>query len=206
MTFAYQWRRCDPKGGSCSDIVGATGKTYGLKSVDVGDALRVAVTATNKGGSTTAVSPPTAVVAGNPAPAPTGCPAAKAGQVVDIAQVSTPARLQIAAFQADPPRVTRSMQQFRLRVVVDDTCGHHVKGALVYATGVPYAQLTIPPEQLTGSDGSVTLVFNRASRFPASARQQLLVLFIRARRPGNPNVLAGISTRRLVSIPVGLTR
>jgi hypothetical protein len=95
------------------------------------------------------------------------------------------------------------MQTFTLRVVVDDTCGHPVKGVLVYATAVPYEQVTIPQEQTTGGDGSVTLTFSRSHRFPASSRQQLLALFIRARSPGR-DVLAGISTRRLVSIPVSL--
>jgi hypothetical protein len=200
-SYAYQWERCDSQGGSCANISGAQAKTYALKSVDVGNTLRVAVTATNAGGSSSAVSVPTAVIAAQAKPAPTGCPSAKAGQVVDVSQVAPPARLQIAAFQSDPARLTHSMQQFSLRVVVDDTCGHPVKGALVYATAVPFEQVTIPPEQPTGADGSVTLHFGRATAYPASPRQQLLALFIRARKPGN-ELLAGISTRRLVSVPV----
>jgi hypothetical protein len=95
------------------------------------------------------------------------------------------------------------MDRFNLRVVVTDTCGHPVKGALVYATAVPYNQVGIPPERATGSDGSVTLTFARGARFPASNRQQLLAMFVRARRPSTP-ALAGISTRRLISIRVSL--
>jgi len=61
-SFAYQWQQCDPSGNNCTAIAGATGKTYGVRSSDVGHELRVRVTATNKFGSTNAFSPFTSVV------------------------------------------------------------------------------------------------------------------------------------------------
>ena len=66
-------------------------------------------------------------------------------------------------------------------------------------TAVPYNQFTIPAEELTGDDGSATLVFRRDANFPASDQQQQLTLFIRATKPGE-DPLAGVSTRRLVGI------
>lgn len=62
-SFAYLWQQCDASGNNCAAISGATGKTYGVRSSDVGHELRVRVTATNKYGSTNAFSPFSAVVA-----------------------------------------------------------------------------------------------------------------------------------------------
>jgi hypothetical protein len=63
MTFTYQWRRCNAKGASCANIVGATKNAIALTSVDVGNTLRVRVRAANAAGSSAAVSAPTDVVA-----------------------------------------------------------------------------------------------------------------------------------------------
>jgi hypothetical protein len=59
----FQWQRCDASGAACNDILGATGETYLLAFADIGATIRVAVTASNRGGTTTAFSVPTAVVA-----------------------------------------------------------------------------------------------------------------------------------------------
>ncbi len=62
-TLTRQWRRCDPEGGECKDIAGAEADRYVPQAADVGATLRVAVTATSSGGSTTEVSEPTEPVA-----------------------------------------------------------------------------------------------------------------------------------------------
>lgn len=61
-SYAYQWQRCDADVAACFNIVGATGKTYGVRLVDLGYRLRVAVTAKNAKGAGTANSTITAVV------------------------------------------------------------------------------------------------------------------------------------------------
>jgi hypothetical protein len=58
--FDFQWQRCSSSG--CSAIVGATASTYTLSRTDKGRTVRVAVTATNAAGSTTATSAKTATV------------------------------------------------------------------------------------------------------------------------------------------------
>jgi hypothetical protein len=75
-SFRYQWLQCDRFGGACVEIPGATGKTYGVRFVDVSGTLRVDVTARNTNGATTRRSTPSDVVeplpvihvAGNKAP------------------------------------------------------------------------------------------------------------------------------------------
>jgi hypothetical protein len=61
--FAFQWQHCDADNiVACTDIVGATGKTYTLRASDLGYRLRVKVTARNAKGSATATSAVTAVI------------------------------------------------------------------------------------------------------------------------------------------------
>ena len=76
-----------------------------------------------------------------------------------------------------------------LRFHVSACGGRSVQGALVYATAVPFEQFGVPAEIATGADGWATVTLHRASRFPASSRQQLLAVFVRARKNGE-NVLA----------------
>ncbi len=62
LSYAYQWERCNSSGESCASISGATGSTYTLTDADVGDTLRVTVTASNSGGSASATSAASGVV------------------------------------------------------------------------------------------------------------------------------------------------
>jgi hypothetical protein len=199
INYTYQWRRCDPTGGSCSDISGATNQKYTLASVDQGNTLRVVVTAMNADGSLSSTTVPTAVItAAAPPPSNNGCPAQTTG-TAPISGISLPAQLQIVGFNVTSGPVNKQTQTFTLQVRVGSTCGVTIQGASVYVTAVPYNQFDIPAEVLTGTDGTASLSFHRLSGFPASGRQQLLTLFVRATKPGE-NILAGVSARRLVSV------
>jgi hypothetical protein len=64
-SFTYQWQRCTSS-STCTNVDGATARTYGVRSADVGDTLRVGVTAHNASGSTaTAYADQTALVTSN---------------------------------------------------------------------------------------------------------------------------------------------
>ena len=203
-SFTHSWRRCDQDGGSCSTISGANQKTYTLKALDSGNTLRVRVIARNADGSASATSVPSAVVTTDPTTppaAPTGCPAGTG--TIPIEQLSPPARLSIDKQSIDPPVATSGTDRITARFRVSACGGRTVQGALVYVTAVPYNMFSIPAEEATGSDGWAQLIMGRLSGYPATPRQQLLVMFVRARKNGE-NELGGISTRRLVSFPVNL--
>jgi Ca2+-binding RTX toxin-like protein len=65
ITYTYQWKRCDPAdpvNGTCAAIPGATLSAYTPTPADSGFRIRVAVTATDSGGSTQQNSEVTAPV------------------------------------------------------------------------------------------------------------------------------------------------
>jgi hypothetical protein len=62
ISYSYQWKRCDTAGANCGAIGGATGSSYTAVSADLGSTLRVAVTASNPGGSSVASSTYTSAV------------------------------------------------------------------------------------------------------------------------------------------------
>jgi hypothetical protein len=204
-SYDYFWMRCGKNGGSCSDISGARSLTYTLKGVDVGNTLRFRVRAQNADGQTDATSVPTAVVIAAtkpPPPAPaTGCPTGTGS--IQVANLTSPALLLIDQQQTDPSVVTGSTNQLVVRYHVSACGGRSVQGALVYATAVPFNQLSIPAEQTTGPDGYAELDFRMLPGFPVSSKQQLIAIFTRARKSGE-NLLGGISSRRLFSVRVNL--
>jgi len=187
ISYAYQWRRCDQNGGSCSSISGANQKTYTLKSVDVGNTLRVRVTATNSQGSSTATSTPTAVIGKAPPSGPT----------ISINDVSLPNRLIIDRYFFSPNPLVNQRTLFA-RFHVSDSHNRSVVGALVFVEGVSLGQVSRPAEKATGPDGYVTFTIRvgRAVRLRRSGRY---AFFLRARKAGE-NPLGGVSGRRLVAL------
>ena len=205
ITFTYQWRRCPRASGGCTDIAGATAKTYVLVAADVGQRMRVLVKATNSAGSASALSARTAVV--KPATSTPPPPPGPAGQVkladgktsIPVTSVSAPQRLVVSEVTFTPSPI-RSRDPFQARFRVSDTRGFVVRGALVYMIGIPYNRIALVPEQETGTDGYVTFTVQPTAQLPL-VRGGALVVFVRARKAGD-NLLTGVSTRRLVQASV----
>jgi hypothetical protein len=205
ITYKYQWRRCNAQGNGCSNIGGADSSNYQLRTADVGHTVRVRVTAKNGDGSASSDSNESAVVTAKtttPPPVTNGCPTSGSG-TIDVSTIAPPARLLVDGQTVSPTVITRSTTDVTVRFHVSACSGRSISGALVYATAVPFSQFSIPPEAQTGSDGWATLTMHQDRFFPASSRQQLLAVFVRARKSGE-SLLGGVSTRRLVSFPVHL--
>lgn len=185
--FEFQWRSCDSAGNNCNDF-GNDAQTQPLSSNEVGHSILVSVRATNQYGSQGADSRPTGVVA-----------PASGVFAIPVDQVSPPQRLLISGVSFQPRRLT-SRAPFVARFRVSGTRGNLVSGALVYAIALPYGWIRPAPEAATGSDGWATIRFFPTASMPL--RRGAIVFFVRARKPGD-SLLAGISTRRLVQLPIG---
>jgi hypothetical protein len=161
---------------------------------DAGKRLRSLVTALNAFGSAQAASTLSEVVVALPA----GAIRLPNGQLsIPVSSVSLPERLIIdrVSFSPNPVRSRGRAIVARFRVV--DTRGNAVRETLVFARSTPIVTST-PPESLTDQAGWATLRFVPRASFPLRNRGAVQ-FFVRARKPGE-NVLAGISTRRLVQV------
>ena len=191
FTFSYAWLRCDANGDGCADITGANAKTYTAQAADVGNTLRVRVTAKNASGSAAATSVPSSVIRKASAPS---------GTAVSVSDVSLPSRLVVDRFEYSPNPVRSLSDTLTIRFRVSDTEDHRVQGALVFVLGLPYGRFTVPAEAATGSDGWVQFTVQPTHRLLAQLhRGGKFNFFVRARKPGE-NALAGVSTRRLVQV------
>jgi|GraSoiStandDraft_26_1057304.scaffolds.fasta_scaffold249027_1 hypothetical protein len=140
---------------------------------------------------------------GNAASAPSGCPAGKGP--IKVADLTLPARLMVDQWKSNPSVIGRTPGTVTVSAHVTACGGRDVSGALVYVTATPWDQFSTPSEAATGADGWATLSMAQADHFPASRRQELLAVFVRARKPGEA-ILGGVSTRRLVSFKVDLSQ
>ncbi len=188
--LSFQWQTCVGTGGGCANINGATNASYVLAASDVAHTVRAIVTATNSKGSTAATTSETALIA----PAKP----AQGGASISISQVSLPNRLVIDNVKFSPsPALDRG--PITASFHVSDTRGFSISGALVYVVGLPYGWVYGAPETPTDSTGWATIQIHPTRTMPL--RRGDLVMFVRARKAGD-NLLAGVSTRRLVQEPI----
>jgi len=198
IAFSYQWERCDPVGGGCTNIDGANAATYVLTDADLGHTLRVVVTAKNSVGSASRTTVPSAVITAKPT-GPAGQIKLPNGKVsIPVSSVSLPARLIIDQVHFSPSPVRSKTAPIVVRVHVSDTRGFYVRGALVFVRSTPLLTAS-PPETPTELSGWVTLTTTPRLDFPIK-RGFSVQFFVRARKSGE-NLLAGVSSRRLAQVP-----
>jgi hypothetical protein len=125
-----------------------------------------------------------------------------AGGVVSIpiTSVVLPDQLVISTVQSQPA-VVRSRRAFVARFRVMDAHGYVVRGALVFAQGVPSGLVQPTAETTTGTDGWAGVGFRPTTRLPL-VKGGSLTVFVRARKAGE-DLLRGVSARRLVGITLG---
>lgn len=193
--FSYQWQRCDENGANCASIAGGTTRIYGVRTGDKEHTLRVVVTARTGGGTATGTSDRTGVIGGAAAP-PVGV-----GGALSITAVSLPNRLVISSVQFEPRTIRSRSEPLVARFrITEQQGGRPVVGALVYAIGVPFNRVSSEGERQTDAQGWATFNYSILRGMPIRPGESL-VMFVRARKPGD-NILAGVSSRRLVSIRV----
>jgi len=196
-SFTYTWRRCDANGNNCDGF--ATGQTVRLTAADVGHRIKVNVEARNQFGSSKATSAPTAIVT-KAVPSPTGAIKLPSGETsLPVSMIAPPQRLVISGVRFIPARLA-GRQAFVGRFRVTDTRRFVVRGALLYAIGLPYGWIRNAPEVVTGTDGWAQITFLPTALMPR--RHAAVVFFLRARKPGD-SLLAGVSSRRLVQVRIG---
>jgi hypothetical protein len=200
IRIAYQWVRCGsdggaPDGSNCAAIANAKSSAYAVTADDLGRRLRVRVTASNSRGTKTVASNATASVQSG---LPAGALRLPNGTIsIPASTMALPARLIVdsVAFSPNPVRSRRAPIELRVRVV--DTRGYVVRDVLVFARSTPRVT-TSTGEVKTGQDGWATVRLIPRASFPLRAGRNVQ-FFVRARKDGG-NLLAGVSTRRLIQV------
>ncbi len=173
-TLALQWLRCDAQGQNCADL-GLSDDSYTLIPFDVGKTLRVRITALNGAGAREALSDATAVVSElKPTEEKPSLAAAK---------VLAPHRLVVGEVLARPKKLSRP-GKVTVTLLVSDSRGFRISGALVTAAVLPGTALVAPGAATTDEQGLVTLVFERGTKLYVK-KPRPITLVLTARRPGD---------------------
>jgi hypothetical protein len=201
IQFSYRWLRCNTGGGDCASIGGGagSGRTYLLRSADLGHKMRFNVTAKNAIASKTVLSGESPVVT---EPLPAGAVKLPSGEVsIPAASVPRDQRMYVAQVRFTPSFVRSRTQVLTVRVRIQDTRGYVVRDALVFLRSTP--RVTTGATQPSAMDGWVTFQLQPLSTFPA--KRGAVQFFVKAYRTGDPP-LAGVAGYRLVQVIIDTRR
>ena len=184
IEYAYQWLRCSTKLGGCKPIDGATNETFVLTRDDLAARLIVSVTATNRGGTTTAMSALTThVVPATPRPG---------ADRLEVAEIPSSSALRLADARVGRTPV-KARGAIAVTVRVTDARGFLIEGAAVTVTG-PRGTVARSVTVLTGEDGVAVLKLRAGAKLPKGR----LVLTIAVAKPGD--TAAGATKRVAVKV------
>ena len=197
IALTFTWLRCGPSGGSCVELQGQTADSYTLVNADLGHTLRFQVTAKNSEGERAAESPATPVVSAG-AGLPAGAIKLASGEIsIPASSVPASERLVLDRVDFSPNPVRSRSTSITIGIKVKDTRGYVVRDVLVFVRSTPLVTST-PPEQRTGTDGTVTYTVQPEADFPIRKGYNVQ-FFVKAHRQGD-NPLAGIAAYRLVQV------
>lgn len=196
ITYAFQWLRCDNRGDNCITLPGFDDDNYFLREGDIGKRIRARVTATNRDGTSSALTAATGIVS-----APSGPPGAiklPSGETsIPVTSVTSTERLVVDSVTFDPNVVRSRDTTITIRVKVKDTRGYVVRDALVFVRSTPVVT-TEAPQSKTATDGTLTYTVRPESDFPLRNGYSVQ-FFVKAYRQGD-NPLAGVAGYRLVQV------
>ena len=195
ITYGFRWLRCGPTGDECREIASASDNDYLLRQVDIGNTLRVRVTARNDIGSTSVVSARTDVVQDTAPQPPNGRIQLPSGETsVAASSIPREERMIVSQVRFEPSLVT-TRDAITVRVRIADTRGFVVRDALVFVRATP--RVTTGGRLSTGTDGWVTFQLQPLSTF--QLKRGAVQFFVKAYRTGDPP-LAGVAGYRLVQV------
>ena len=197
ITFAFQWLRCDARGGNCIELSGQNDDAYTLRDGDSGRTLRIRVVARNSAGRRTAVSPQTGVVSGGSGLPPGAVKLANGEISIPATSVPSTERLVVASVSFSPSPVRSRSNPIAVNIKVKDTRGYDVRDVLVFLRSTPLVTNT-PDEGRTADDGTITYNVQPQADFPIRNGYSVQ-FFVKAHRQGD-NPLAGIAGYRLVQV------
>ncbi|WP_143195837.1 hypothetical protein [Archangium sp. Cb G35] len=168
VTSTLQWSRCDASGSGCTDIPGASGPHYLLVAEDVGHRVRLRVSASNPGGTATAESAPTDVVAAVVAPSNATLPTVEGSAALTSVLTARP-----GTWHPEP----RAHAYQWLRCDASGSACVPIEGATSPTYAVAHADfdhalaVTVTASNKAGSS-SATSAATPAVTFPASCAEQ----------------------------------
>jgi hypothetical protein len=170
VSYSYQWEDCDAQGSNCSAIAGANAATYGAAPSDIGDTLRVAVTATDSDGNETAASAPTESVQSasgtlGAAPGPGGSPPSSSTPPSGSSgPPASPGAQPTAPIPNGTVASAHAVMRLGLRRVISRSFADRaftLKGRLLDATGTPIAGATLDVlAQTLGGRGALKVILH----------------------------------------------